>query len=199
VISELPRYRAVDVDAARLLGVEEPLASTSVVTPDSDSLAGAHRAMGEGRISARPPHVVNIPSVIDSSMRLPSGEHVLSLETLFAPYALADSWVGNRAEPERWLEGFGTLVEPGFLESVQRWRVVTPADYEVDLGQPRGQALSYGLPPLQAVLGLERDLTRYETMLPGLYLTGVATYPGGGVWGAPGRNAAGVVARALVA
>jgi phytoene dehydrogenase-like protein len=197
VIAELPRYRAVDPEAARRLGVEEPLAPTTVVAPDVAALAGAHRSMGEGRVAARPPHLVNIPSVIDSSMRLTTGEHVLSLEALFTPYGLTESWAGNHAEPERWLEGFATLVEPGFLESVRRWRVVTPADYESDFGQPRGQALSYGLSPLATVLGRERDLTRYETGVAGLFLTGVATYPGGGVWGAPGRNAAAVVGRAL--
>ena len=33
------------------------------------------------------------------------------------------------------------------------------------------------------------ELTRYETAVPGLYLTGAATFPGAGVWGASGRNA----------
>jgi phytoene dehydrogenase-like protein len=31
---------------------------------------------------------------------------------------------------------------------------------------------------------------RYRTPVPGLYLCGAATHPGGGVMGAPGRNAA---------
>lgn len=33
----------------------------------------------------------------------------------------------------------------------------------------------------------------YRTPLPGLYLCGSGTHPGGGVMGAPGRNAAHVV------
>ena len=36
-------------------------------------------------------------------------------------------------------------------------------------------------------------LTRYETAVPGLYLTGAATFPGAGIWGASGRNCATVV------
>jgi len=199
VIGELPRYRAVDAEAARRLGVEQPVAPTAVVTPGLASLADAARAMGEGRVPARPPHLVNIPSVLDPSMQPAPGEHVLSLESLFTPYELTGSWKGNRVEPERWLDGFATLVEPGFLESVRRWRAVTPLDYEIGFGQPRGQALSYGLSPLASVLGRERDLTRYETCIAGLFLTGVATYPGGGIWGAPGRNAAAVVERTLAA
>ena len=197
VLSALPRYLSVDASAAARLGVEQPLAPTTVVAPDSAAILKAHAMMETGRMSSRPPYLVNIPSVIDASMCPTPDEHVLSLEAIFAPYALAGGWTENREEPERWLTTYAELVEPGFLDTVRRWRVVTPIDYERDLGQPRGQALSYGLPPIMAILGRERDLTRYETGIGGLYLTGVATYPGGGIWGAPGRNAAAVVGRAL--
>jgi phytoene dehydrogenase-like protein len=37
------------------------------------------------------------------------------------------------------------------------------------------------------------ELTRYETAVGGLYLTGAATFPGAGVWGASGRNCAAVI------
>jgi phytoene dehydrogenase-like protein len=37
----------------------------------------------------------------------------------------------------------------------------------------------------------------YRGALPGLYLCGAGTHPGGGVTGAPGHNAARVVARDL--
>jgi beta-carotene ketolase (CrtO type) len=33
-------------------------------------------------------------------------------------------------------------------------------------------------------------LTRYETSINGLFITGAATFPGAGIWGASGRNAA---------
>ncbi len=45
------------------------------------------------------------------------------------------------------------------------------------------------------MLGREPELTRYQTPIKGLYLTGAATYPGAGVWGAAGRNAATVILR----
>ncbi|MEZ5231909.1 MAG: hypothetical protein R2749_04270 [Acidimicrobiales bacterium] len=41
------------------------------------------------------------------------------------------------------------------------------------------------------------SFTRYRTPIEGLYLTGAATFPGAGVWGAPGRNAATVVLEGL--
>ena len=37
------------------------------------------------------------------------------------------------------------------------------------------------------------ELSTYRTHLPGLYLTGASTHPGGGVFGASGRNTAHVV------
>ena len=37
------------------------------------------------------------------------------------------------------------------------------------------------------------ELAYYRTPVPGLYLTGASTHPGGGVAGASGRNAAQVV------
>ena len=40
------------------------------------------------------------------------------------------------------------------------------------------------------VAGSHPELTRYATAVPGLYLTGAATFPGAGVWGASGRNTA---------
>ena len=49
------------------------------------------------------------------------------------------------------------------------------------------------LGPLRPVPGW----ARYATPLPGLFLCGAGTHPGGGVMGACGRNAAGVIARAL--
>jgi phytoene dehydrogenase-like protein len=42
-------------------------------------------------------------------------------------------------------------------------------------------------------VGRSTELTRYHTPVKGLYLTGAATFPGAGIWGASGRNAASVV------
>lgn len=43
------------------------------------------------------------------------------------------------------------------------------------------------------MMNRQPELTRYRTPIRGLYLTGAATFPGAGVWGASGRNAALVV------
>jgi phytoene dehydrogenase-like protein len=44
--------------------------------------------------------------------------------------------------------------------------------------------------PLAALHNKNPELTRYDTAVKGLYITGAATFPGAGIWGASGRNAA---------
>jgi phytoene dehydrogenase-like protein len=120
------------------------------------------------------------------------GRHVLSLEVLWTPYSLAGGW-GPSEEPRRWLEAYGGLVQPGFLDSVVDWRAMTPPDYEAEFGMRKGYAPSFPGTPIDAVLGRPRPLARYRSSHTGLYFTGAATYPGAGIWGAPGRNAAAAV------
>lgn len=62
---------------------------------------------------------------------------------------------------------------------------------------PRGYAPSFSGGPLSALVGRDRELTRYRTPVPGLFMTGAGTFPGAGVSGASGRNTAEVVKRAL--
>jgi phytoene dehydrogenase-like protein len=70
---------------------------------------------------------------------------------------------------------------------------MTPPSYEQDFSLTRGHAPSFAGGPVAALVGKDRELTRYATPVRGLFLTGAATFPGAGVWGASGRNAAQVV------
>ena len=97
------------------------------------------------------------------------------------------------AEAMRWLRMYGELVQPGFVDSISDWRVMTPKTYESEFHLPEGHATSFAGGPLAAIRNRNPELTRYQTSVPGLYLTGAATFPGAGVWGASGRNAATVV------
>jgi len=192
VIDVLPRPVGLPAEHLAALGVTEPLTATTVVAPSLDGIAAAHRLAAGGRVSDQPLFLSNVPSLLDPTVAPPGGGHVFSLEALFTPYRLAGGW-RNSAEPERWLAAFARLVTPGFLDGVRRWRVVGPEDYERDFSMPAGYAPSFAGGPLAALLGRDRELTRYATAVPGLYLTGSGTFPGAGVSGAPGRNAARVV------
>ena len=190
IITDVPRYRAADREVASKLGFDPDICTTAI----APSLADMHRGyglMGSGRILDQPGMIVNVPTVLDPSMA-PPGTHVLSLEALYTPYNFTGGWVTN-SEPERWLDRFSTLVEPGFLDSLGTWRAMTPAAYEAEFFLHQGHATSFAGGPLAAIRNKNPELTTYETPVSGLYLTGAATFPGAGVWGASGRNAALVI------
>lgn len=196
IVAAPPRYRALADGLAERLGVSDPLLPTTIVAPGGSGLDEAARAMRAGSIASRPPAMVNVPSVRDPAMRAPDGQHVLSLEVLFTPYALSGGWAGS-GEPDRWLAALGGIAEERFLEGVGARRCVTPVEWEAEFSMERGHALAYGRSPLALLAGRDSELTRYETPVSGLFLTGAATFPGAGVWGASGRNAASVALRAF--
>ena len=182
---------AVVTDVPTIRGVEGPLVPTTIITPGLGEIHRGHRLMEDGRVLERPAMFVNVPTVLDPSMA-PEGRHVFSLEALFTPYGLRGGWPDS-GEPQRWLELFAGLCEPGFLDSIVEWRAMTPDVYERDFHLPAGHATSFAGGPLAALRNPNPELTNYETAVHGLYLTGAATFPGAGVWGASGRNCATVV------
>lgn len=164
------------------------------VSPSPGQVADAHVARAEGRVAEYPTLLSDLPSVSDPEMAPGGGRHVLSLEVLFTPYSLVDGWEGS-AEPERWLELWAEMMEPGALDLVESWRVMTPNRYENEFAMHRGHTPSCAATPLAAFLGRPRETTRYRTPVKGLYLSGAGTFPGAGVVGASGRNAADAVHR----
>jgi phytoene dehydrogenase-like protein len=193
VIRTLPSYPQLDPALPRRLGFE-PLDATAVIAPGVEELAAAHAAMHEGRVAERPILFANLPSVLDATLRPtdPPGSHVLSLEVLYTPYRLRGGWPDS-TEPQRWLDVYAQRVESGFLDGVVRQRLMCPETYEREFNLVKGYAPSFAGGPLAALRGRDRELTRYETPIRGLYLTGAATFPGAGIWGASGRNAARVI------
>ena len=171
------------------------LGPTTVVSPSPDQLVEAHRLRAEGLVAAHPTFLLNMPSVLDPTMA-PNGGHVLSLEVLFTPYAIPGGWPAS-SEPRRWLELWAELMGPGVLESVTQWRAMTPDIYEAEFSMYRGHTPAFAASPLVTLVGKQPELTRYRTPLPGLYLCGAGTYPGAGIFGASGRNAAAAVTHDL--
>ncbi len=194
IISELPAYRQIDGQLRGRLGVgpEDVLGATTFITPSVDAIDAAHRALQRNEVVAEPILLANVPSVADPTMAGPAGSHVFSLEVLFTPYDLPGGWVDS-PEPARWLPAFAGHTDGEFLAGVQQWRAMTPDRYEQEFFMPRGYAQSFAGGPLASLLGRDRELSRYRTPLRGLFVTGAATFPGAGIWGASGRNTARVV------
>ncbi|MCU1503283.1 MAG: crtO [Ilumatobacteraceae bacterium] len=171
----------------------ERIGSTVVVAPSLANIHHGYEMMGRGEVLRQPGMMVNVPSIADPTLA-PEGKHVFSMEVLFTPYQLRGGWASSR-EPRRWLDQFASLTEPGFSESLGEWRAMTPDRYEREFNLPAGHATSFAGGPLAALRNKDPELVRYETPVKGLYLTGAATFPGAGVWGASGRNAALTVLR----
>lgn len=182
--TEAPVYKALEGSPLEHIAY----GATTIVSPSLAELHRGSQLMREGRTMPRMAMLANSPSVTDSTLA-PIGKHVLSLETIYTPYTFQEGWESLQ-EPERWLRQYGELVQPTFLDSIEQWRVMTPDKYETEFHLPNGHATSFAGGPLAAFLGKQPELTRYHTPIKGLYLTGAATFPGAGVWGASGRNTA---------
>jgi phytoene dehydrogenase-like protein len=159
-----------------------------------ESLDELERAFDDakyGRVSATPWLELVFPSIHDPSMA-PAGKHVATTWVQHAPRTLRDgSW-----EQER--EALGDRVQariedhlPGFGARVVAREVVTPVELEAEFGLSGGHV--FGGEMAMDQLFTNRPVPacgRYSTPIPGLYLCGSGTHPGGHVGGASGRNAA---------
>jgi len=179
----------------RIGEIESPLVPSTMIVPTVSEMHQAYLAIASGTVARRPVMFANVPSVLDPSMA-PADRHVFSLEVLFTPYHHPGGWPSS-SEPKRWLETYATMCEPGFLDGLGDWRAMTPDRYESDFHMPEGHATSFAGGPMAALRGRPRELTRYKTSVPGLFLCGAATFPGAGIWGASGRHCATAVLRSL--
>jgi phytoene dehydrogenase-like protein len=149
---------------------------------------------------AREPAVVAMTwTAVDPSLA-PAGKHLLFAWAQYHPYALAGgaSWGHIREhEAERILAAVSRFA-PNVPGCVERMHIQTPVDLERELGLLSGNVmhLEMGLDQMFCFRPTP-ELCGYATPLPGLFLTGASTHPGGGVFGASGRNAAKVVLKAL--
>src|SRR3712207_4277338 len=87
---------------------------------------------------------------------------------------------------------------PGFRSSVIARQVLSPLDLERIFGLVGGD-IFHGALSLDQLFSARPMLgyADHRSPLKGLYLCGSGAHPGGGVTGAPGHNAAQVIARDL--
>ena len=164
---------------------------TFVIAPNTQELHDGHAMMANGEILENPAFLVNTPTLTDSTLA-PVGTNILSLEALFTPYNFVNGWE-TRDEPSRWLSLYDTLLTEPLTPRITEWRVKTPAHYETEFFLPQGHATSFAGGPMSIFLSQQPELSRYATPIKNLFITGAATFPGAGVWGSSGRNAAQVV------
>jgi phytoene dehydrogenase-like protein len=132
-----------------------------------------------------------IPSLTDPSVA-PPGKHVMSCFVQYAPYHLKEgTWDGQRdAFADTVID---TIAEyaPNIRSIILHRQVLTPLDIEREFGLTEGNIFQGEL-TLEQLFFLRPapGWAKYATPIRNLYMCGSATHPGGGIMGAPGRNAA---------
>ncbi|XP_006822710.1 pyridine nucleotide-disulfide oxidoreductase domain-containing protein 2-like [Saccoglossus kowalevskii] len=142
----------------------------------------------QGEIPTRPMIEMVIPSSCDPTIA-PPGSHVISLFTQYTPYTLKDGKEWDDTMRNNYADKIFDVIEqyaPGFKSSVVGRDILTPPDLERIFGLTGGN-IFHGAMSLDQ-LYLARP--SYRSPIAGLYLCGSGGHPGGGVMGAPGKNAA---------
>jgi len=141
--------------------------------------------------SRRPIIEMVIASTLDDSLA-PPGRHVASLFCQHvAPVPPSGTWDDHREVVADLMIATVDAYAPNFKRSVLGRQILTPLDLERSFGLVGGDIFHGALDLGQ--LYCARPLlghADYRGPIPGLYMCGSGTHPGGGVTGAPGHNAA---------
>jgi phytoene dehydrogenase-like protein len=142
--------------------------------------------------SKKPIVEVLIPSTVDDSLA-PPGQHVASLFCQHVAPQLpnGESWDLHRETVADLMIDTVNDYAPNFKGSVLGRQIMSPLDLERTFGLIGGDIM-HGTLQLDQMFCARPMLGygNYRGPLPGLYMCGAGTHPGGGVTGAPGHNAA---------
>ncbi|XP_048335969.1 uncharacterized protein LOC107424584 isoform X2 [Ziziphus jujuba] len=146
--------------------------------------------------SRRPVMEMTIPSSLDKTISSP-GKHVVSLFTQYTPYKPSDGSWEDPTYRESYASRCFKLIDeyaPNFSSSIIGYDMLTPPDLEREFGLTGGN-IFHGAMGLDSLFFMRpvKGWSDYRTPVRGLYMCGSGSHPGGGVMGAPGRNAALVV------
>jgi phytoene dehydrogenase-like protein len=151
------------------------------------------------RWSADPFVDMVIPTTLDPTMA-PPGKHFMSCFVQYCPPK-----VGGREWTDGDRDAFAESVvsqiaghSPGFRDRIVHMEVRTPRELEAEVGLTEGNIFQGELTFDQLLFNRPvPGYAQYRSPVGGLYMCGSSTHPGGGVMGAPGRNAAAEILRDL--
>jgi phytoene dehydrogenase-like protein len=172
-----PRFLARPDDDVAIAQINTPLTD--------DQWRASFAAASRGVLPERVWTEDYLQSAVDPSVA-PPGKHLMSVFTQYLPYDLEGGWDARRDEVARLVIGEIARYCDGFEASIEHVEVLGPPDIERRVGLTgrhifQGECLPEHL--------WDRRLTA-ATPMPGVFLCGAGTHPGGSVIAANGRNAA---------
>ena len=184
-LDALPDFTALPGPGAHLRGAIS-------ISPSVDYMERAYDEAKYGRFSRRPYIDIVIPSLTDPSVA-PPGKHVMSCFVQYAPYHLQAKAPGTSSARRSATRSSTPSREyaPNIKDIILHRQVLTPLDLEREWGLTEGNIFQGEL-TLEQLFFLRPapGWAQYQTPIRNLYMCGSATHPGGGIMGAPGRNAA---------
>ena len=190
VLSEEPRFTGTPADAS----AQERSLYTLV-----PSLEFAERCYDIAKFGEIPEELwvdCVVASNVDDSLA-PRGKHIMTCFVQYVPYRLrAGTWDEKRALlGDRVVKKIAEYA-PNVPGAILARQVLTPLDLERTYGLTEGN-IFHGDLNLEQLFFMRPvpGWSQYRTPIAGLYLCGAGAHPGGGVTGAPGRNAAHQVLR----
>jgi phytoene dehydrogenase-like protein len=186
-LSELPDFRC-------LAGRQSADHHTAgiIIAPTLAYMERAYFDARTGGWSAQPIVEMLIPSTLDETLA-PKGQHVASLFCQHVAPQLpnGESWDQHRERVADLMIQTVDRYAPNFRYSVLGRQIMSPLDLERTFGLIGGD-IFHGALSLDQLFSARPVLGHgnYRGPLPGLYMCGSGTHPGGGVTGAPGHNSA---------
>ena len=179
-LSDLPKFNGLPEPGGRM-----------IIAPDMDAIEFAYDDAKYGECSAQPVMEILLPSMYDDSLA-PPGQHVLSAHVMYAPYQQKGGWdEAKRAMfAERVIDTIARYA-PGISEQIIHSELLTPKDLEQGFNVTGGHWHHTEFALDQALMMRPTyEAAQYSTPIPGLYLCGAGSHPGGDLTGGPGHNAA---------
>lgn len=179
-LRELPNFKARP-------GANEPHHRAVINTPLTK--ADYHRAYETARLGCLPERMwteLYLQTVYDTSVA-PEGKHTMSVFAQCVPYTFAEGdWDSRRGEVGQLVIDTLARYCHHFPESIVAREVLGPPDIEQRVGLTGGHIFQGEILPDY----MWDQRLAHRTPMPGVFLCGACTHPGGGVLAINGRNAA---------
>jgi phytoene dehydrogenase-like protein len=189
-VEELPQYEGESVPGTRPYH-----AAMQLLCPSLDYLNGSYTDFLTGHPPRQPSVVAMTFSAIDPTLA-PEGKHTLFTWGQYHPYELrnGEDWDAIQEREADKLYDVVCRYAPNMRGKQIARYIQTPLQIERLHGMLRGNVMHTEMSLDQMFFFRPLpELSSYRTPLPGLYLTGASTHPGGGVFAASGYNTARVV------